>query len=79
MRKESDSAIKIIVAKRLQAARKKSGLSMREVAIKLSLTTGFLSQLENENHKTMCSVYSLIAFADLYKVSTDWLLGKSEL
>ncbi len=61
-------------AGRFAAARSKKGLSVRDVARALNLSTQYIYQVESG--ETGCSVDRLSDFAKLYSVSTDYLLGR---
>jgi transcriptional regulator with XRE-family HTH domain/quercetin dioxygenase-like cupin family protein len=58
-------------------ARKKSGLSLRELARRLSVSPSFLSQIENG--KSQPSVATLYSMAQMLKVSVDHLFAGEEV
>lgn len=60
------------IGKRIRYARKKSQLSIPEVSEKTGLSTGNLSELEND--KFAPSANSLIAFRKTFNVHIDWIL-----
>lgn len=65
-----------VLTERLREAREKAGLSGREVCRKLSLSKSAVSNWELG--KTEPSTEQLRAVADLYVVSADWLLGRTD-
>ena len=60
------------IGKRIRYARKIRNLSLTEVKEKTGISTGNLSELEND--KFAPSANSLIAFKQLLNVSIDWIL-----
>ncbi|MCR1899325.1 helix-turn-helix domain-containing protein [Irregularibacter muris] len=60
------------IGKRIRYARKMNKLSLMNVKEKTGISTGNLSELEND--KFAPSAHSLIAFKKLFNVSIDWLL-----
>ena len=60
------------IGKRIRHARKINNLSLTDVKDKTGLSTGNLSELEND--KFAPSSNALIAFRQLFNVSIDWLL-----
>lgn len=60
------------IGKRIRYARKINKLSLTEVKDKTGLSTGNLSELEND--KFAPSSNALIEFKQLFDVSIDWLL-----
>jgi len=64
------------LAKRLREARKKSGYNQIDAAKKLGISNGTLSGYER-NYRDP-DTDTLKRMADLYDVSVDWLLGKSD-
>jgi transcriptional regulator with XRE-family HTH domain len=66
------------IGKRIRYARKTKKLSLSDVKEKTGISTGNLSELEND--KFAPSASSLIAFKQLFNVSIDWLLtGESPM
>lgn len=63
-------------AYRLRQLRKQAGLKQWEVAAKVFVTPQMISQYENGRVPT---VHMLIDLARLYEVSTDYLLGLSDM
>lgn len=60
------------IGKRIRYARKINKLSLTDVKDKTGLSTGNLSELEND--KFAPSSNALIAFRQLFNVSIDWIL-----
>jgi len=60
------------VGKRIRYARKMNNLTLTEVKNLTGLSTGNLSDLEND--KFMPSANALISFRKVFNVSIDWLL-----
>lgn len=60
------------IGKRIRYARRIRNLSLTEVKEKTGISTGNLSELEND--KFAPSANSLIAFKQLFNVSIDWIL-----
>lgn len=63
-----------VVAKRLRAARLATGLSQHKASDKSGVTRSTIARAELA--ATIPETYSLIALADTYGVSMDWLLGR---
>ena len=63
-----------IIASRLAIARKRSGLSQAQVAIKLKLPRPSISEIESGRRRV--AVDEMLQFADLYRVDMDWLSGR---
>lgn len=61
-------------AVRLRTAREHAGLSLRDAAKAIGVTHSYISQLENE-FKDPGVVKVLVALANLYGVSMDYLVG----
>ena len=61
----------------IRELRIQSGLSQVELAKKLNVSKQCVSNWENDN--VMPSVEMLVKIADLFKVTTDMLLGKESL
>ena len=61
---------------RLKEARLNAGLSQKEVSIILKVAPPTISQWESEKKTPMQQ--NLIKLADLYGVTTDYLLGKED-
>ncbi len=64
------------IALRLKEARTLSGLSQAQAADKLDLQRPTISEIESGRRKV--SADELIQFANLYKVSTAWLLHEEK-
>jgi len=64
------------IANRLKEARTLAGLSQKQAADKLNLQRPAISEIESGNRKV--SADELVLFAELYKVSTNWLLCQEE-
>ena len=60
------------VGERIRYARKTSNLTLTDVKNFTGLSTGNLSDLEND--KFMPSANSLISFREVFNVSIDWIL-----
>lgn len=65
---------RVKIATRLKEARSLAGLSQAQAAERMGLQRPAISELEVGNRKV--SAEELIQFADLYRVSTTWLLGE---
>ncbi|MBS4026758.1 MAG: helix-turn-helix transcriptional regulator [Clostridia bacterium] len=66
------------VGKRIRYARKINQLTLTEVKILTGLSTGNLSDLEND--KFMPSANALISFREVFKIHIDWILtGESPM
>lgn len=65
-----------ILGKRLREARGNTGLNQIEAAKKLGISNGTLSGYERNYRDPDTEI--LHKMADLYDVSVDWLVGKSE-
>ncbi|WP_223189544.1 helix-turn-helix domain-containing protein [Nonomuraea terrae] len=72
----SDDATAVNLGLRLRMARRKSGLSLRELARRLSVSPSFLSQIENG--KSQPSVATLYSMAQMLNVSVDHLFESEE-
>ena len=59
---------------KLKSLRKQYGLSQREAASRLGISTSVISAYENGERTP--SIENLLALSYLYKCSTDYLLGK---
>ena len=59
---------------KLKSLRKQYGLSQREAASRLGISTSVISAYENG--ESTPSTENLLALSYLYKCSTDYLLGK---
>ncbi len=64
------------IAGRVKEARILAGLSQAQVADKIGLQRPAISEIEAGNRKI--SAEELIQFAELYKVSTSWLLYQDD-
>lgn len=67
---------KIAVSRRLKKAREESGLTQKEVADKLELKKTTLSGYENG--KSEPSMETLVQLANLYGVSLDYLMCRTD-
>jgi transcriptional regulator with XRE-family HTH domain len=63
-----------IIAARIREARKMSGLSQAQVAKMLDLPRPSVTEMESGNRKVSAEEISVLA--DLYEVSSSWLLGE---
>ncbi|MFC7441431.1 helix-turn-helix domain-containing protein [Laceyella putida] len=63
-----------MLAKQLREARKKANMMQKDAAKKLGISNVTLSQYENGIRNP--DPETLLKLADLYNVSTDWLLGR---
>ena len=72
-----EDATAVNLGLRLRVARQKSGLSLRELARRLSVSPSFLSQIENG--KSQPSVATLYSMAQMLKVSVDRLFEGDEV
>lgn len=64
-------------SERIKALRDQSGMTQQEVADKLNVTKQTISQYERGLRRP--DIESLEAIADLYNVSADYLLGKTDI
>lgn len=64
--------------KRLKISRKSSGLTQQQAAEALSLATRSYQRYEAKNGQCDPPIQTLIAMADLFDVSIDWLLCRDE-
>lgn len=62
---------------RLKEARKRKGLKQREVAEQLQMTAHSYQQYEGGSRRP--NFETLVALADLLEVSTDCLLGRTNM
>lgn len=70
---------KNVIGDRVRELRQKQNISQRTLAARLSLTGlefSDLTVLRIEQGKRFVPDYEVIAIADYFKVSTDYLLGK---
>lgn len=67
----------ISLQKRLIDAREAAGMSQSEVARRIGLANSVISRIESGDRKVAAS--ELADFADLYHVSADYLLGRTNL
>jgi transcriptional regulator with XRE-family HTH domain len=75
--KEEDQALRDIVAKRLKRARHAAGFTMAAVADRLGYTN--MTQMSLfENGRRAPSLKITLRLADLYCVTTDYLLGRTD-
>lgn len=63
------------IAERLIKLRKKNNYSQTFVARRIGVTPALISALEKQERKP--SLDTLMALADIYHVSTDYLLGRT--
>lgn len=63
-------------AERLYELRTEKGISRAELALKLNVSERLISYWENGERE--CDFNMLIEIADLFSVSIDFLLGRSE-
>ena len=64
------------IAARLKEGRTMAGLSQAHAADKLGLQRPAISEIESGNRKV--SAEEIVQFAELYKVSTTWLLCQED-
>lgn len=67
-----------IFGQRIKALRKSMKLTQEQVASKLNISVAALSRYENGSFEPK-SLTIIVDLALLYKVSTDYLLGKTDL
>lgn len=65
-------------AERLKQARKRLGLTQQQAAEALNLATRSYQRYEAINGQCDPPLTTLVAMANLYDVSIDWLLGRDE-
>lgn len=65
-----------IIGRRLAELRCERGLSQEELAAQVGVSTRTVGNIERE--KTMPDLSILIDLADLFEVSLDFLVGRSE-
>lgn len=65
-----------VLGGRLRIARMRKGWSQTEVCKKLNIATSNLSGYERGQREP--DIKRLAALADLYDVTTDWLVGRNE-
>lgn len=68
--------MKNLFSKRLYLLRTELGVSRAQLAKSLNISTRLISYWENGQRE--CSFDMLLALANLFEVSTDFLLGKTE-
>lgn len=66
-----------IIATRIREARKMAGLSQAQVAKMLDLPRPSVTEMESGNRKVSAEEISVLA--DLYEVSSSWLLGEGAI
>lgn len=66
----------IIFKDRLQLLRKQAGLQQKELAAEIGMSANAISMMETGNRET--SFEKLVALAEFFHVSTDYLLGVSD-
>lgn len=62
------------IAKRLIALREKYNFSQSDIARQIGVTPALISAYENQERKP--SLDKLVALADIFHVSTDYILGR---
>ena len=67
----------VLAGKRIKSLRLERGVKQEEVATAAGITAAFLSEVENG--KKGVSVEVLKSIADYFEVSTDYLLGRTEV
>jgi transcriptional regulator with XRE-family HTH domain len=67
---------RVLVASRLSDARRRSRLTLRDVADQTGLTMQAINQAEHARH--LPSLAAALRLAILYGVSLDWLCGRGE-
>ena len=64
----------------IKEARKKQGLTQKELAIKCNLSQSFLSELENKHKKKNITIKQIINISDKLKISpyelSNWFIDK---
>ncbi|QLG96614.1 helix-turn-helix transcriptional regulator (plasmid) [Pseudomonas yamanorum] len=75
--REEEQALRDIVSKRLVRARRAAGLKDLEVAIRLGHANLTMISLFENGHRSP-SLKNLQILADLYSVTTDYLLGRTD-
>ena len=65
----------MLTAKRLIALREKYNFSQSDIARQIGVTPALISAYENQERKP--SLDKLMALADIFHVSTDYILGRS--
>lgn len=64
-----------IISERLTQLREQNKLSQSDVAIRLNVSSALISAYERDERKP--SIDKLILLADIYHVTTDYILGRS--
>lgn len=67
--------MKTTLSERLIYLRKKNKLSQTAVAKRIGVTSSLISAYEKQERKP--SIDTLISLADIYNVSTDYILGRT--
>lgn len=62
---------------RLKQLRKEKGITQLKLAMDLGMNQNSISRYETEEHEA--DYKTLIAFADYFNVSLDYLLGRSDI
>lgn len=75
--KDEDASIRETVARRLVRARKAAGFKELDVAIALNHSNRTMISLFENGHRPP-SLQNLILLSDLYSVTTDYLLGRTD-
>jgi HTH-type transcriptional regulator immR len=65
-------------AERLKQARKNAGYTQQKAAEALDLATRSYQRYEAVNGQCEPPLSTLVEMADLFNVSTDWLLGRDQ-
>ncbi len=65
-----------IFAQRLKELRKNAGLTQKELADALKMGQASICDYENAKHEVTIS--AILAIAEYFNVSTDYLLGKTD-
>jgi len=73
--KATNESSRALIALRLKEARTMAGLSQGQVAKLLDLHRPTISEIESGNRKVTSE--ELSKFADIYDVTTSWVLGES--
>ena len=68
---------KTLFGQRLKQLREEAKLTQEELAIKLDTKKQYISRYELDQFEP--SFYFLVKAADLFRVTTDYLLGRSEM
>lgn len=66
----------IILAERMQLLRKERKLTQKDVAAHLGITVRTYQYYEGDDHRP--DLETIVALADFYNVTTDYLLGRTD-